>query len=83
MTLRQTLTASVILHFAILGALGSPGCGAASPAQREGYAAETARCMANERAIVDRPGTTAAEDQEALDIERARCNDALGAIYSE
>lgn len=77
MTLRQTLTMSVILHLAILDC----SCGAATPAQREGYAAEVARCAANERAIVERPGTSEAEDAEALDTERARCDAALAATY--
>lgn len=55
------------------------GCGA-SPATREAYTLETLRCVANEQAIVDREGTTADEDREALALERARCDAALGAI---
>jgi hypothetical protein len=56
------------------------GCGGASAAVRASYAAETARCVANERAIVDREGTTLEEDQDALAAERARCDAALAAI---
>ena len=53
------------------------GCGAAEVRLR--YGAEAALCAANERAIVDRTGTTEAEDLEALALERARCDAALRA----
>ena len=59
--------------------LGALGCGA-SAATREAYAAEVARCVAGERAIVDREGTTLEEDQRDLAIERDRCDAALAAI---
>lgn len=55
------------------------GCGA-SPETRAAYAAETERCIANERAIVDRTGTTEAQDREDLATERARCDAARAAI---
>jgi hypothetical protein len=54
-------------------------CGA-SAELRARYAAETARCVANERAIVDRGGSTYERDAEDLRIERARCDAALAAI---
>lgn len=55
------------------------GCGA-SDAVRARYSVEVAHCIANERAIVDRVGTTAEQDYEDLDAERARCDAALRLI---
>lgn len=55
------------------------GCGA-SAELRVAYATETARCTQNERAIVDRSGTTAEQDRADLDSERVRCDAALSAI---
>lgn len=55
------------------------GCGA-SAELRARYATEVARCTANERAIVDRVGTSFEEDQRDLLTERARCDAALAAI---
>jgi hypothetical protein len=75
--------ALVVLMFAVsAAALNMAGCGA-SAATREAYAAEVARCVAGERAIVDRSGTSEEEDREALALERARCNAALAAIGGE
>lgn len=54
-------------------------CGA-SEQIRASYAAEVALCIANERAIVDREGTSREEDEAALVAERARCDAALEAI---
>ena len=54
-------------------------CGA-SAQTRTAYGVEEARCIANERAIVDRHGTTLAQDQADLATERARCDAALHAI---
>lgn len=62
----------------ILSALVA-GCGA-SAELRARYATETTRCIANERAIIDRQGTTYEQDREDLDVERARCNAALESI---
>jgi len=56
------------------------GCGGASAETRSSYAVEQARCVANEREIVNRRGTTAEEDDAALAAERARCDAALHAI---
>lgn len=57
------------------------GCGAASAEQRTAYAVEQARCLANERTIVDRPDTSYELDRYDLEQERARCDAALLAIY--
>lgn len=55
------------------------GCGA-SAELRARYATEVSRCTANERAIVDRQGTTLEQDRADLEVERARCDAALAAI---
>ena len=55
------------------------GCGA-SAQTRVAYATEQARCIANERAIVDRAGTTEEADRADLAAERARCDAALSSI---
>lgn len=55
-------------------------CGGASAEVRAAYSVEVARCIANERAIVDRQGTTREQDQSDLAAERARCDAALQAI---
>jgi hypothetical protein len=55
------------------------GCGA-SQATRAAYGVEAARCMANEREIETRVGTTREEDLEDLELERARCSEALRRI---
>lgn len=52
----------------------------ASPALRARYTEEVARCIANERAIVDREDTTRAQDEDDLEAERARCDAALAEI---
>lgn len=64
--------------FLILSALAA-GCGASAEI-RTRYATEVARCIANERAIVDRQGTSYEQDRDDLDVERARCNAALDSI---
>lgn len=65
----------------ILSAL-TVGCGA-SAQLRTAYATEMARCISNERAIIDRQGTSYEQDREDLDVERARCNAALQQIGGE
>lgn len=57
------------------------GCGGATAEQRTSYAVEQARCLANERAIIDRAGTGYEEDRADLAAERARCDAALRSIY--
>lgn len=52
------------------------GCGGASAELRARYAAEVARCVMAERAIVDR-ASTPEEDARDLATERARCDAAL------
>lgn len=54
-------------------------CGA-SQATRTAYTVETARCIANERAIETREGSTLEEDLEDLELERVRCRAALRLI---
>jgi len=66
-------------HTILLVSVLTMGCGA-SAELRARYATEVARCTANERAIVDRPGTSFDEDQRDLLAERARCDAALAAI---
>lgn len=57
------------------------GCGPGiSQELRVSYATEVARCIANEREIVNRQGTTAEQDRDDLEAERARCDAALRAI---
>lgn len=51
-----------------------------TPAMRARYAEEVTRCIANERAIVDREGSTLDEDRADLALERARCDAALAEI---
>ena len=68
--------------FLILSALTTVGCGA-SAELRTRYATEVSRCIANERAIIDRQGTSYEQDREDLDVERVRCNAALQQIGGE
>jgi hypothetical protein len=56
------------------------GCGGVSAEVRTAYAVEVARCVANERAIVDRQGSTREQDETDLASERTRCDTALHAI---
>jgi hypothetical protein len=67
----------VIVGTALL--LSGASCGASADI-RTRYAVEVARCTANERAIVDREGTSLEQDREDLEVERARCDAALAAI---
>lgn len=60
--------------------LALPSCGGVSPEVRGAYAIEQARCLANEREIIARQGTTEAEDEAAYAAEQARCDAALQAI---
>lgn len=55
------------------------GCAATTAQVRAAYAAETAQCAFNERAIVSRPSTPE-EDARDLAIERARCDARLREI---
>lgn len=62
-------------------AIALSGCGAQlTSAQRTALAVETQLCIANERAIVDRQGTTEEDDRADLAAERARCDAARAAI---
>lgn len=48
--------------------------------QRTALAIETQRCIVNERAIVDRVGSSREDDERDLAAERARCDAARDAI---
>jgi hypothetical protein len=74
-----------VAHWLGLGVLllVASGCGGATAEQRTAYAVEQARCLANERAIVDREGTSYELDRYDLEQERARCDAALRVIYQE
>lgn len=62
-----------------LGFMLLASCGA-NERVRVAYASEVALCIANERAIIDREGTTREQDEADLAAERARCDAALVAI---
>lgn len=64
---------------ALVVALGCASCGGATTDQRVDYAAEVARCVAAERAIVDRESTA---EQDAADLAalRAECDRNLETI---
>lgn len=62
-----------------LGLMLLASCGA-SERVRVAYASEVALCIANERAIIDREGTSREQDEADLAAERARCDAALVAI---
>lgn len=64
---------------ALLLVASAAGCGA-STSTRAAYALEQGRCIANERSVIDREGTSYEDDQRALQEERARCDAALRAI---
>jgi len=73
-------SAASLLALALLGS-SLVGCGAQlSSTQRTTLATETQRCLLNERAIVDRTGTSAEQDASDLAAERARCDAARAAI---
>lgn len=74
---RQNIAAIAVLLMVALTPLC--GCGA-SAATRSAYALEQARCIANERSIIDREGTTEEQDRADMASERARCDAALDAI---
>jgi hypothetical protein len=75
--------ALAVAMFAVPAAASNmAGCGASAEV-RSAYSIETMRCIANERAIVDRQGTTEEQDRADLEIERSRCDAALAAIGGE
>ena len=72
---------SMLLVLALAAGPVLVGCGAQLTAsQREALAVETQRCVANERAIVDRTDTTEEQDRADLAAERSRCDAARAAI---
>lgn len=64
-------------------ALALSSCGPAlTTEQRTALAIETQLCISNERAIVDRVGSTREDDERDLAAERARCDEARQRITS-
>jgi hypothetical protein len=68
------------LFAAALIAFIASSCGGASAEMVARYSAEQTNCLRNERAIIDRPNTTEAQDEADYAAEQARCNAALLAI---
>lgn len=58
-------------------ALAIVACSGATAHTRSAYAVEVTRCIEAERRIVDRPGTTEAQDRADLRAERERCDSRL------
>ena len=80
-TRARNLPPALVLVLALAAGPVLVGCGAQLTAsQREALAVETQRCVANERAIVDRPDTTEEQDRADLAAERSRCDAARAAI---
>ena len=80
-TRARNLPPALVLVLALAAGPVLVGCGAQLTAsQREALAVETQRCVANERAIVDRPDTTDEQDRADLAAERSRCDAARAAI---
>lgn len=75
--LRDAAAGASLITFLLLLILVVYGCGTASLETRTAYSIEAAHCVANERAIVDREGTTREQDEADLAAERARCDAAL------
>ncbi len=57
-------------------------CGATNTT-RVSYAAELAKCISNERVILERTGTTETQDRRDLAAERARCDAELARIEEQ
>jgi hypothetical protein len=77
-TTPQKIVALLVL---CLGASVVSACGAQlTDSQRAALAIETQRCIVNERAIVDRAGSTEAQDRADLSAERMRCDATRAAI---
>ena len=75
--LTATVPLAIVLGLCALALACGP---TTTPQVRSAYALETARCVANERAIVDREATTYAQDIADLATERLRCDAALAEI---
>lgn len=71
---RQPPPTAVLLVAFALPLLSSCGGAQLSAEQRTALAVETQLCVSNERAIVDRQGTTEEQDRADLAAERARCD---------
>ena len=55
-------------------------CGGASAGTRTAYSVAVAQCVARERSIVDRTGTTEEQDRADLAAEREECDHNLARI---
>lgn len=75
--MRQIWGVAGVLLLVVAGA--TVGCGA-SVQTRTNYALEQARCIANQKEIVDREGTTYDQDYEDMVAEIARCDRELRLI---
>jgi hypothetical protein len=80
MTDRATSIIPLGIVLWLCGLATALSCCGASPEVRQSYAVEVARCIAAERAIVDRQGTTEAEDVAALAVVRAERDATLQTI---
>ena len=67
-------------HALVVASIVAACGGGLTNSQRASLATETQVCLLNERAIVDRMGTTAEQDAADLAAERARCDAARAAI---
>jgi len=65
-----------------IGASALTGCGA-SAETRGRYALEVSRCVAEERAVIEREGFSYEEDAEAMQLVRERCDAELDRIEQE
>lgn len=73
---RQPPPTAVLLIALALPVLTSCGGAQLSAEQRTALAIETQLCITNERAIVERQGTTEEQDRADLAAERDRCDEA-------
>ena len=73
---------AALVLFAFLLAVLLASCGGASVETRTLYSLESARCVANERAIIDTEYESVESAQAAWEAERARCDAALHQIES-
>lgn len=74
------MTRTHLAAFVLGGLMITWGACTPSAELRLKYTAEVARCTQNERAIVDRQGTTEEADRTDLAAERERCDAALAVI---
>lgn len=83
MTAKLRMTRDVLLLACVAVMCASAwltACGGTTGATRTAYSVEVAHCIAAERAIIDRTGTTEAQDRADMAAERARCDARLSQI---